>query len=228
MTGVSSELAVDVEMCISGGLDFSSPLRRTSCREENMTIRHQLQSTPALTVDNLEVQCDSDDPWRGVEDLYVALVPKARRMAYLVTGDMAEAEDVVHEAFLKVAAKRETLREPAALPKYLHKAVLNEISSRKRSLVRRLRRQNLYCADVEEAVDDCAIYDVRQELLDALSHLTTRQRRVIVLTYFLDHSDDDIAAIVGCALGTIKSLRSRGLSTLRKVYGDQQLAGGGR
>ena len=160
----------------------------------------------------------SPDPDQDLADLYRALVPDARRFAYLLTGDHALAEDVSHEAFLRVAAKRSGLRDPGAVPAYLRRAVVNEVRARQRSLVRRSGREARVARVVPDPVTRGSIdhVDLRLDLLEALHRLPLRQRTAILLRYSMDLSDTQVAAAMDCPVGTVKSAVSRGLEALRK------------
>ena len=69
----------------------------------------------------------------GLEDLYRRHAPEARRLAYLLTGDHAAADDIAHDAFVKVAGRLVGLRSPDASRAYLRKAVISAANSRARS-----------------------------------------------------------------------------------------------
>jgi len=130
------------------------------------------------------------------------------RLAHLLTGSNDTAEDLVHDAFLRVYGRFDSLMNPGA---YLRVAVVNACRSwqRRKSLERR-RAKVL----VEEPV--YAPYD---EFGDALAALSTRQRSAIVLRYYEGLSETEISEILGCRQGTVKSLLSRGLEGLRKAVG---------
>lgn len=160
------------------------------------------------------------DRWAGVETLYELVTPGAIKMAYLITGDHAAAEDVVHDAFIKVVNKHQNLADVAGVRAYLRTAVVNEIRMARRSWLSRMRRQERYVrgeSDFAESAHDVVLE--RDELVAALSTLSLTQRTVLVLTYLVDLSDHDISATTGLARGTIKSARHRGLAALRKELG---------
>lgn len=157
------------------------------------------------------------DPWAGAETLYELVTPSVIRMAYFMTGDYATAEDVVHDAFVKVVARHKNLADTCGVAAYLRKAVVNEIRMSRRSWLSRLRRQERY-ARLQTNEDSAAFEAVveRDELVSALQELPETWRTVLVLTYLLDLSDQDIHNATGLAKGTIKSARHRGLAALRK------------
>ena len=164
------------------------------------------------------VEADRSPP--GLEELYRRHVGDARRLAYLLTGDHAAAEDVVQDAFVKVAGRLFAVTSPDAFPAYLRRAVVNTARSRRRSRVRedaRLeRRARLDGAGAHDGWGDAGRGDVWQ----ALQQLPERQRAALVLRFWLDLSERRTAEVLRCRPGTVKSLVSRGLTTMRGAIGD--------
>jgi RNA polymerase sigma-70 factor (sigma-E family) len=154
----------------------------------------------------------------SLDALYRAHVGAARRLAVLLTGDAALAEDVAHDAFLRVAAKRDTLRDPGAFEIYLKRAVVNSV----RSLARHQQvvRKHEHRFELRETPDDGPDLPLRDALWDAMQSLPERQRIALVLRYYEGASERDIAETMHCAPGTVKSLVSRGLARLREVIED--------
>jgi RNA polymerase sigma-70 factor (sigma-E family) len=146
--------------------------------------------------------------------LYRRHAPAARRFAVMLTGDRTLSEDLVQEAFVRVAARLGGLREPAAFHAYLTRAVANLAKShfRRQEVVRRHTRA-VAAADLVEQPADVATSDA---LLVALRRLPVRQRAVLVLRYYDDLSQEEIAEVLGCPVGTVKSQLSRGLARLRE------------
>ena len=139
------------------------------------------------------------------EDFYRAQHEPMLRLAFLLTQSRAVAEDLVQDAFLRVQPRWPTLDTPTA---YLRRAVTNACYS-----YHRHRR-------VEEAVpiDPPTSTDpAHDEMWDALARLAPRRRAALVLRYYLDLSEADIAAALGCRRGTVKSLTHRAIDDLRKV-----------
>jgi DNA-directed RNA polymerase specialized sigma24 family protein len=120
-------------------------------------------------------------------ELYLRHANDAVRLAYLLTGDLGLAEDLVQDAFIRVAGRLVHLRDPGAFDAYLRRTVINL----SRSYFRR--------------------------------KLSDRQRVAIVLRFYEDLSERQVADILKCRPGTVKSLVSRGLETLRT-----QIEGEGR
>ncbi len=151
-----------------------------------------------------------------LDALYREHTPSALRLAYLLTGNRALAEDVVHDAFIKVAGRIRELREPDAFRAYFHRSVVNHVRSagRRKSVADRyldraagdpLRPRFESTPDTETAA----------MLWAALQQLPTRQREVIVCRYYLDLSERETADTLRCPPGTVKSALARGLDALR-------------
>jgi RNA polymerase sigma factor (sigma-70 family) len=153
-----------------------------------------------------------------LDRLYRTHAPAALRFALMLTGERELSEDLVQEAFVRVAAKLDTLREPEAFAAYLTRAVANLAKShfRHQQVVARHERTIDLTALVVHPVDVVA----SDTLLIALRRLPMRQRAAIVLRYYNDASHDDIARILDVPLGTVKSLLSRGLAKLREGVRD--------
>jgi RNA polymerase sigma-70 factor (sigma-E family) len=145
-----------------------------------------------------------------VADLYRAHLPGATRLAYLLTGDRAAAEDVAQEAFLRVASRLGGLRDENAFPAYLHRAVVNGARNRARRLS--LERRHAYADTRVEQPPDVG---TRDELWHALQRLPHRQRAALVCRFYLDLSEAETAERLRCRPGTVKSAVARGLAALR-------------
>ena len=137
--------------------------------------------------------------------LYQARYADMVRLAFLLTGSSAEAEEIVQEAFVRIRGRIERVDNPSA---YLRTTVVNGCRNRHR----RVQVERRYASAGESAS-----YDRVDELGDALAALPLRQRTVIVLRYYAGMSEADIAATLGCRPGTVKSLCHRGLAELRRV-----------
>lgn len=148
-----------------------------------------------------------------LEGLYAAHAPDAARLAYLLTGDRALAEDLVHEAFVLMFGRFRDLRNPEAFGAYLRKTVVNLARShfRHRKVEQTyIQRESRRPARPPEQIGG------REEMWDQLKRLNPRQRAAIVLRYYEDLTEAQTADVLGCAVGTVKSLVSRGLEQLRR------------
>jgi RNA polymerase sigma-70 factor (sigma-E family) len=150
----------------------------------------------------------------GLADLYLRHGDAAVRLAYLLTGDRALAEDLVQDAFVKLAGRLVHLRDPGAFDAYLRRTVVNLTNSyfRRKRLERAYLRRERGGIRTEESLPDTG---PRDELWEALGRLSPRQRAAIVLRYYEDLSEQRVAEILNCRPGTVKSLVSRGLAILR-------------
>lgn len=154
------------------------------------------------------------EPARGrLEDLYERHASSAFRLAYLLTGDRQLAEDLVQEAFLRTFGRFRDLRNPSAFGGYLRTAVVNLARShfRRRKVERAyLERKRAHPEDHGPAIG------TQHEMWEALQALPARQRAALVLRYYEDLTEAQVADVLRCAKGTVKSLTSRGLERLRK------------
>ena len=160
---------------------------------------------------------------RDVADLYRQHAPQAARFATLLLGSDADAWDVVHEAFLRTAGRVLTLRSPDSFGAYLRRAVLREVQQRHRSSGRREAREtraHAQSAPSRTAADTAGTEGVRVDMRRALLALPPQERAAVILRYWLDLPEADMAIALGCRAGTVKSRLSRGLATLRTVIGD--------
>jgi RNA polymerase sigma-70 factor (sigma-E family) len=152
-----------------------------------------------------------------IGELYLRHADAAARLAYLLTGDRDMAEDLVQDAFVKAAGRLLHLRDPDAFGAYLRTTIVNL----SRSYFRRKRVERLYL-ERTRATDRPETYaspgravEDQDELWQGLRRLSHRQRAAIVLRFYEDLSEGEIAQILQCAPGTVKSLVSRGLEKLR-------------
>jgi RNA polymerase sigma-70 factor (sigma-E family) len=152
-----------------------------------------------------------------LEDLYRAHAPDALRLAYLLTGDRGLAEDLAQDAFVKVFGRFHDLRNRDAFWWYLRRTIVN--LSRSHFRRRRVERSWLARQRVDETHTDPDVGE-RERLRVALRSLRPEQRAAIVLRYFEDLSEADTAQALGVAVGTVKSMVSRGMERLRKELED--------
>jgi RNA polymerase sigma-70 factor (sigma-E family) len=136
------------------------------------------------------------------------------RTAYLLTGDRHLAEDLLQSALAKTWTRWSTIRDAERADAYVRTVMVNlSISWWRRRWRREVPTQHL--PDVI-AVDPYAGVEHRDEIGRALATLTLRQRAILVLRFYDDMSEADVAAVLGCSVGTVKSTASRALATLRE------------
>jgi len=175
----------------------------------------------SLTRAGMESLHDSEtQPTDRLGDLYARHVPSTIRFAYLLTGSRVDAEDLVHEAFVRVVGRLRHLRTRDAFDAYLLRTVVNLHTSR----LRRLRVGRRYLArEGFRSSDVVAPHDVgeRDGIWRALDRLPKRQRAAVVLRYAEDRSERETADLLRCSLAAVKSLTARALHTLRaELRGD--------
>lgn len=151
--------------------------------------------------------------------LYAQHAPAATRLAYMLTGDRDVAQDLAHDAFVKIGGKVLALRDPDHARAYLFRTVINLCRGRGRKLQRERRalRKLSHSSPVESisaSGDD--------EIWTALLELPIRQRAALFLRYYEDVSEQDAADALNCSLSALKSLINRGLRNLRTVVKEER------
>ncbi|GGX74861.1 SigE family RNA polymerase sigma factor [Streptomyces fructofermentans] len=135
-----------------------------------------------------------------------------RTAVLLSGGDRHAAEDLLQNALIKAAGKWQRIDEPEA---YVRQILYRQQVSRWRL---KWRRRELTVADPPEGSggsDPSAAAELRIVMRGALARLTARQRTVLVLRYFEDLPEADVARILGCSVGTVRSTTHRSLARLR-------------
>jgi RNA polymerase sigma-70 factor (sigma-E family) len=160
----------------------------------------------------------------GRDDAVAALFRLHHRrlvgLARLLVGDLASAEDVVQDAFVALYRRWRWLQDKEAAAGYLDQTVLNRARSllRRRAVRARLRMvpqpEATASAETQVVADD-----EHRRVVAALDALSDRQREVVVLRYFLDYSEAQIAEALGISRGSVKQHASRGLAALARAEG---------
>ncbi len=147
------------------------------------------------------------------DDFVRARWNRAVRVAYGFTLSAAAAEDLTQEAFARLWPRWRRLADEDPVG-YLHQTIANlYLSSRRRpDLLSRLRqRPHQHHSDPADRVVQ------HDELLQALKQLSPQQRVVLVLRYMEDMSTEQVAGLLGCSVGTVKTHASRGALAMRKL-----------
>jgi RNA polymerase sigma-70 factor (sigma-E family) len=158
--------------------------------------------------DREDARMDGD----GYQELFHGQFAAMTRLAAMLGAD--DPEDVAQEAFVRLHRRSRTLRDPHAAVAYLRSTVVNLTRSRLRhlSVVRRLAPGPP--PDVPSAEHDVVRRESHRHLLDALEQLSARHREALVLRYWLDLSEAEMAEAMSVSRGTVKSHVSRGLDAL--------------
>ena len=168
----------------------------------------------------LEARQDADE---ALVALYTAHYRSLVRMAALLLRDTPAAEDVVQDAFVAMHRSWRRLRDPDRALAYLRQAVVNGARSRLRHLKVVERKTPAAPPDTEEiqrgfvpSAEQGAMQALdRAHVMTALRGLPVRQREVLVLRYYADMSEAQIADAMGISQGAVKSHASRGIAALR-------------
>ncbi|MEU8888728.1 sigma-70 family RNA polymerase sigma factor [Streptomyces sp. NPDC048442] len=187
---------------------WSRLLARTS-RTADVSVRGRRPQAPVAPYD--------DEPPPSLTELYRARRLDMVRLALFLVDDLHTAEDVVQDAFAAVCRKYGTsldgLQNPGA---YLHTAVVNAA----RSVLRRRRTARAYTPPHQghgpPVDEELLLAEEHRQVLDALARLTHRQREVLVLRYWSELTEAQIAQTLGMSRGTVKSTASRALDALEK------------
>jgi RNA polymerase sigma-70 factor (sigma-E family) len=140
------------------------------------------------------------------------------RTAYLITWDLHTAEDLVQETLIKVAKRWPKVRRMDRPIAYARRILVNEaLDGRTRQQRRRSELTAQQPSQNGHVPDPSELIGTHDELVAALATLPPRQRAVLVLRYFLDLPEAEVAAALQCSLGTVKSTASRGLARLEQT-----------
>jgi RNA polymerase sigma-70 factor (sigma-E family) len=139
------------------------------------------------------------------------------RAVYLIVRDVSGAQDIVQETLLRVARRWPRVRRMRHPRAYARRIAINLALDEHRARSREdaaLEREG--AAPEQIAADGNGHVEQRADLIAALSTLAPRARAVIVLRYYADLTEAEVADALGCSVGTVKTTASRALETLRK------------
>ncbi|MFF8284178.1 SigE family RNA polymerase sigma factor [Streptomyces albus] len=136
-------------------------------------------------------------------------------LAALLLDDTASCEDVVQEAFIRVHSARKRVRDPEKTLAYLRQTVVNLSRSALRRRILGLKLLSKPMPDMASAEEGAYEQLERDQLIKAMRGLQRRQREVLVLRYFADMTEAQVAEVLGLSLGSVKAYGSRGIAALR-------------
>lgn len=159
------------------------------------------------------------DALDGVTALYREHALGLIRLAVIMLGDRQAAEDVVQDAFTGLYRRWYALSDTGKALGYVRSSVLNGA----RTALRKRARQPVVPGDpaAASAEAEALLSEEHREVLKAIRALPDRQREALVLRFYLDLAEGDIAKSMGVSRGTVKSTTSRALAALRRSLGDQ-------
>jgi RNA polymerase sigma-70 factor (sigma-E family) len=148
------------------------------------------------------------------------------RLARLFVDDRNAAEDLVQEAFIRLARSAHRIRDEGKAAAYLRSIVLNLARDNNRRGLVSLRHhlpQDERRASTEDVIE---LEEDKQQVIDALRELPHRQRTALVLRYYEELGIDDIAAAMGISRNSVKTHLQRGLTALQEQLGEPELQNG--
>jgi RNA polymerase sigma-70 factor (sigma-E family) len=159
-------------------------------------------------------------PDQAVTALYQAHALGLIRLAVVMLGDRPAAEDVVQEAFCGLYRRWHALSDTGKALSYVRSSVINGCRS---VLRRRVRASAGLAGDqpVESAEAAALVSEEHRQVLTAIRRLPDRQREVLVLRFYCDLGEAEIAASMQVSRGTVKSTTSRALAALGRILGEQ-------
>jgi RNA polymerase sigma factor (sigma-70 family) len=170
---------------------------------------------------------------RAYEELVRRYQDVAFRLAYTILGSAEEAEDAVQEGFVRAYHALDRFRSGAPMRPWLLTIVANAARTRRATIGRRptltLQAAATHPSDDSAQSPEAValVTEQRRELLGAVNALRDDDQRVIAYRYFLDLSEAEMADLLGCARGTVKSRLSRALGRLRQQLATDGPAGEG-
>jgi len=155
----------------------------------------------------------------AVSDLFLVHHRRLVGLASLLIDDRETAEDVVQEAFTGLYRRWRQLRDPDAAVAYLNRTVINggrDTLRHGRRVTALIPRMIPLLEEVDSPEHDAIAHDEEDRLWQAITTLPPRQRQVLVLRYYLNHSEAEIAGTLEVSRGTVKQHTSRGLAALAR------------
>jgi len=142
-----------------------------------------------------------------------------RRVAHMLCGDPDQADDLVQETITKLYARWPRISQADNVDAYVHTMIVRAFLDEKR---RGWWRVGLFASTPDRTSAPQQPVEDRTMLRAALTRVPVRQRAVLVLRFMCDLPIAEVAEILGCSPGTVKSQTSHGLSRLRQILGDPE------
>jgi RNA polymerase sigma-70 factor (sigma-E family) len=191
-----------------------APEQRRHAAQDDGGGRQRPLVPSARTVDGSELAARTagiDDP--AFRDYVRSRSRALLRTAYLLTGNVADAEDLVQSALAKTYLAWDRIEDRGALDGYVRRAIVNTHISWWRR-----RRVEEYPTDEipdQAVVDHTVSSDMQETLRRAIDRLPQRMRAAVMLRYYDDMTEAEVAEVLGVSLGTVKSTVSRAVAKLR-------------
>ena len=148
-----------------------------------------------------------------------------RRLAFLLCGDEHRADDLVQQTITNLYVRWRRIRTVEHLDRYVRTMLLRAFLDERRLSWARVR---LFREPPDAPAADGLSFEDRSQLRTALAQVPRRQQAVLVLRYLCDLPVAEVAELLSCSPGTVKSQTSHGLATLRRLMGAPEYAAAGR
>ncbi|GHI06062.1 SigE family RNA polymerase sigma factor [Streptomyces cellostaticus] len=195
---------------IPGGMPVIAPMPAA----RPARIPSQRDGSDAATADNTDAAV-AGTTVDHLTETYRAHYRSLLGLAALLLDDTASCEDVVQEAFIRVHSARKRVRDPEKTLAYLRQTVVNLSRSALRRRILGLKLLSKPMPDMASAEEGAYDQLERRDLIKAMKGLQRRQREVLVLRYFADMTEAQVAETLGISLGSVKAYGSRGIAALR-------------
>ncbi|WP_250001967.1 SigE family RNA polymerase sigma factor [Actinoplanes sp. M2I2] len=163
----------------------------------------------------------NDESDAGYLEYVSGRIPALRRVAFLLGGDEHQADDLVQETITKLYAKWPRIAKVENLDAYVHTMLVRAFLDEKRRGWWRVSLRDVPPDRPTGPAAGAASTEERAVLRAALDRIPARQQAVLVLRFLCDRSVADVAQLLGCSEGTVKSQTSHGLNALRRILGDR-------
>jgi len=173
------------------------------------------------TVDTHALRGATPDAARHVTALYQAHALGLVRLAVIMLGDRAAAEDVVQDAFLSLYSHWASLSDTSNALPYVRSSVLNGCRTVLRRRVRGVHSAAFAELPLESAEASALIGEEHRAVLAAIRRLPDRQREALVLRYYLDMAEEEVATAMRVSRGTVKSATSRAITALGRMLREE-------
>lgn len=200
--GNAGEAAAAAESAVAGGSTPTSDAAAADGAAADGATAAEPAVVAGTTVDHLT-------------ETYQAHYRSLLGLAALLLDDTASCEDVVQEAFIRVHSARNRVRDRDKTLAYLRQTVVNLSRSALRRRILGLKLLSKPMPDMASAEEGAYDQLERDDLIKAMRGLQRRQREVLVLRYFADMTEAQVAETLGVSLGSVKAYGSRGIAALR-------------
>lgn len=164
------------------------------------------------------------DPDALVAELFAAESRSLVRLASIFCDDREAAEDLVQEAFVRLHRSAHRIRDRERAPAFLRSIVINLArDSNRRGLMSLRHRASTVQPSSTEHVETDAIDAADREMIDLIRSLPERQRACVVLRFYLEMRESEIAETLGISKNSVKTHCRRGLAALEAALGDREV-----